>query len=82
MNCPNIRQSTQETPYRAIPSANKSSIIRPEGGWCCKELANELYLAGLFLPGPYIGVMTASSVPGGLCNLDPSSAVIDHLINV
>jgi hypothetical protein len=43
INCPNIRLRTQETPYRAIPLANKSSIIR-EGGWCCQELANGRYI--------------------------------------
>jgi hypothetical protein len=46
MNFPNIRQRTQETPYRAIPLANNNSIIR-EGGWCCKELANGRYIAEL-----------------------------------
>jgi hypothetical protein len=47
INCPNIRQKTQETPYRAIPLANNSSIISAEGGWCCKELANGRYIADL-----------------------------------
>ena len=46
INFPNIRQRTQENPYRANPLANKSSIIE-EGGWCCKELANGHYIAEL-----------------------------------
>jgi len=33
ISCPNIRQRTQETPYRAIPLANRNSIIREEGRW-------------------------------------------------
>ena len=76
---PNIRQRTQETPYRAIPSANKSSIIRGElGGWCCKESANGGYIAKLppmrkyYIQSPtwlYIGLMTSSSVRCGFRNL-------------
>ena len=40
INFPNIRLRTQVTPYRAIALANKSSIIRGEGGWCSKELVD------------------------------------------
>jgi hypothetical protein len=47
MNFPNIRQRTQENPYRAIVSTNNSSIIRGEGRWCCKELADGRYIAKL-----------------------------------
>ena len=47
INRPNVRQRPQETAYRAIPLANKSSIIRAKGGRCCEELANGRYIAGL-----------------------------------
>jgi hypothetical protein len=47
IKCRNIRQRTQETPYRTMPSANKNSILRAEAGWCCKELADGFYVAVL-----------------------------------
>jgi len=37
IKCPNIRQKIQKTPYRAIPLAKKSSIIRTEGGGVVKN---------------------------------------------
>ena len=91
INFPNIRQRTQENPYRAIPLANKSSIIRGQGGWCCKELATGHYIGKLprmrknsTFKAPtdwwYIGPMTGST-----CTLwvsQPSlSMVIGHRLS-
>ena len=51
MNRPNIRQRIQETLYRALPPANKSSILTTEEGVVSfKELANGHYIVGLAHP--------------------------------